>query len=193
MWVFYCAVAALFFWSFSFPTSAVLNTQSIFPTFSVLQVALVGITRRLEVRNRTVRISIKLTLVLVHYFHTVQIIFTQNFSFSCIIYLSHTKILFQLTHMLWVTSPFCFASPIQSKALIPLQTEAHPETKQRVLTNYMFPQQPRSDEGKTSSAVPTQAGAVLVQVVEIKEREGFQMWFFVWVSLFWHVKSAVHT
>uniref|UniRef100_A0A669PZZ0 Leucine-rich repeat-containing protein 7 n=1 Tax=Phasianus colchicus TaxID=9054 RepID=A0A669PZZ0_PHACC len=34
----------------------------------------------------------------------------------------------------------------QSKALIPLQTEAHPETKQRVLTNYMFPQQPRSDE-----------------------------------------------
>lgn len=37
---------------------------------------------------------------------------------------------------------------IQSKALIPLQTEAHPETKQRVLTNYMFPQQPRHDEGK---------------------------------------------
>ncbi|NXC16267.1 LRRC7 protein, partial [Corythaeola cristata] len=35
---------------------------------------------------------------------------------------------------------------LQSKALIPLQTEAHPETKQRVLTNYMFPQQPRSDE-----------------------------------------------
>ncbi|XP_063137260.1 leucine-rich repeat-containing protein 7 isoform X10 [Rattus norvegicus] len=34
----------------------------------------------------------------------------------------------------------------QSKALIPLQTEAHPETKQRVLTNYMFPQQPRGDE-----------------------------------------------
>uniref|UniRef100_H2ZSV2 Leucine rich repeat containing 7 n=1 Tax=Latimeria chalumnae TaxID=7897 RepID=H2ZSV2_LATCH len=34
----------------------------------------------------------------------------------------------------------------QSKALIPLQTEAHPETKQRVLTNYMFPQQPRNDE-----------------------------------------------
>lgn len=114
MWVFYCAVAALFFWSFSFPTSAVLNTQSIFPTFSVLQVALVGITRRLEVRNRTVRISIKLTLVLVHYFHTVQIIFTQNFSFSCIIYLSHTKILFQLTHMLWVTSPlFCLSYTVQ--------------------------------------------------------------------------------
>lgn len=86
----------------------------------------------------------------------------------------------------------CFASPLQSKALIPLQTEAHPETKQRVLTNYMFPQQPRSDEGKTSSAVPTQAGTVLVQVVEIKEREGFQMWFFVRVSLFWHVKPAVH-
>ena len=38
----------------------------------------------------------------------------------------------------------------QSKALIPLQTEAHPETKQRVLTNYMFPQQPRGDEGKHS-------------------------------------------
>ncbi|XP_040216654.1 leucine-rich repeat-containing protein 7 isoform X2 [Rana temporaria] len=34
----------------------------------------------------------------------------------------------------------------QSKALIPLQTEAHPDTKQRVLTNYMFPQQPRGDE-----------------------------------------------
>ncbi|XP_041064354.1 leucine-rich repeat-containing protein 7 isoform X2 [Carcharodon carcharias] len=34
----------------------------------------------------------------------------------------------------------------QSKALIPLQTESHPETKQRVLTNYMFPQQPRNDE-----------------------------------------------
>ncbi|XP_036409975.1 leucine-rich repeat-containing protein 7-like isoform X2 [Megalops cyprinoides] len=34
----------------------------------------------------------------------------------------------------------------QSKALIPLQSEAHPETKQRVLTNYMFPQQPRRDE-----------------------------------------------
>uniref|UniRef100_A0A673CAQ9 Leucine rich repeat containing 7 n=1 Tax=Sphaeramia orbicularis TaxID=375764 RepID=A0A673CAQ9_9TELE len=37
----------------------------------------------------------------------------------------------------------------QSKALIPLQTEAHPETKQKVLTNYMFPQQPRHDEGKS--------------------------------------------
>lgn len=36
---------------------------------------------------------------------------------------------------------------LQSKALIPLQTEAHPETKQKVLTNYMFPQQPRHDEG----------------------------------------------
>uniref|UniRef100_A0A8C9TL30 Leucine rich repeat containing 7 n=1 Tax=Scleropages formosus TaxID=113540 RepID=A0A8C9TL30_SCLFO len=34
----------------------------------------------------------------------------------------------------------------QSKALIPLQSEANPETKQRVLTNYMFPQQPRHDE-----------------------------------------------
>ncbi|KAJ8273983.1 hypothetical protein COCON_G00086080 [Conger conger] len=34
----------------------------------------------------------------------------------------------------------------QSKALIPLQSEANPETKQRVLTNYMFPQQPRRDE-----------------------------------------------
>ncbi|OXB82183.1 UNVERIFIED_CONTAM: hypothetical protein H355_009062 [Colinus virginianus] len=44
---------------------------------------------------------------------------------------------------------YCFELiPIlqKSKALIPLQTEAHPETKQRVLTNYMFPQQPRSDE-----------------------------------------------
>ncbi|XP_078263493.1 leucine-rich repeat-containing protein 7 isoform X3 [Rhinoraja longicauda] len=52
--------------------------------------------------------------------------------------------------------PFSFAklkelaalwlSDNQSKALIPLQTESHPETKQRVLTNYMFPQQPRNDE-----------------------------------------------
>lgn len=53
----------------------------------------------------------------------------------------------------------CFAFPTQSKALIPLQTEAHPETKQRVLTNYMFPQQPRSDEGNTPSAVPLEAAA----------------------------------
>lgn len=45
-----------------------------------------------------------------------------------------------------------FSHSLQSKALIPLQTEAHPETKQRVLTNYMFPQQPRSDEGKTPAA-----------------------------------------
>lgn len=65
----------------------------------------------------------------------------------------------------------CFAFPVQSKALIPLQTEAHPETKQRVLTNYMFPQQPRSDEGKTLSAVPAKAGATLV-LVEKKQREG---------------------
>ncbi|XP_073810335.1 leucine-rich repeat-containing protein 7 isoform X39 [Danio rerio] len=46
----------------------------------------------------------------------------------------------------------------QSKALIPLQTEAHPETKQRVLTNYMFPQQPRHDEdyqSDTDSFNPT--------------------------------------
>uniref|UniRef100_A0A8C8GAX3 Leucine-rich repeat-containing protein 7 n=1 Tax=Oncorhynchus tshawytscha TaxID=74940 RepID=A0A8C8GAX3_ONCTS len=40
----------------------------------------------------------------------------------------------------------------QSKALIPLQTEAHPETKQRVLTNYMFPQQPRHDEDYQSDS-----------------------------------------
>lgn len=45
-----------------------------------------------------------------------------------------------------------FSRSLQSKALIPLQTEAHPETKQRVLTNYMFPQQPRSDEGKIPAA-----------------------------------------
>ncbi|XP_075688944.1 leucine-rich repeat-containing protein 7 isoform X8 [Rhinoderma darwinii] len=46
----------------------------------------------------------------------------------------------------------------QSKALIPLQTEAHPDTKQRVLTNYMFPQQPRGDEdfqSDTDSFNPT--------------------------------------
>ena len=41
----------------------------------------------------------------------------------------------------------CACVCLQSKALIPLQTEAHPETKQKVLTNYMFPQQPRHDEG----------------------------------------------
>ncbi|KAJ8377826.1 hypothetical protein AAFF_G00251450 [Aldrovandia affinis] len=40
----------------------------------------------------------------------------------------------------------------QSKALIPLQSEAHPETKQRVLTNYMFPQQPRRDEDYQSDS-----------------------------------------
>ncbi|XP_066522048.1 leucine-rich repeat-containing protein 7 isoform X5 [Hoplias malabaricus] len=40
----------------------------------------------------------------------------------------------------------------QSKALIPLQTEAQPETKQRVLTNYMFPQQPRHDEDYQSDS-----------------------------------------
>ncbi|XP_056271002.1 leucine-rich repeat-containing protein 7 [Pseudoliparis swirei] len=40
----------------------------------------------------------------------------------------------------------------QSKALIPLQTEAHPETKQKVLTNYMFPQQPRQDEDYQSDS-----------------------------------------
>lgn len=47
----------------------------------------------------------------------------------------------------FLTGAHCF----QSKALIPLQTEAHPETKQRVLTNYMFPQQPRGDEGRLSA------------------------------------------
>ncbi|KAG9350880.1 hypothetical protein JZ751_024769 [Albula glossodonta] len=41
---------------------------------------------------------------------------------------------------------------VPSKALIPLQTEAHPETKQRVLTNYMFPQQPRHDEDYQSDS-----------------------------------------
>uniref|UniRef100_A0A3P9H882 Leucine rich repeat containing 7 n=1 Tax=Oryzias latipes TaxID=8090 RepID=A0A3P9H882_ORYLA len=41
---------------------------------------------------------------------------------------------------------------LQSKALIPLQTEAHPETKQKVLTNYMFPQQPRHDEDYQSDS-----------------------------------------
>ncbi|MFT7801589.1 leucine-rich repeat-containing protein 7-like [Arapaima gigas] len=40
----------------------------------------------------------------------------------------------------------------QSKALIPLQSEANPETKQRVLTNYMFPQQPRHDEDYQSDS-----------------------------------------
>ncbi|XP_051929261.1 leucine-rich repeat-containing protein 7 isoform X5 [Hippocampus zosterae] len=40
----------------------------------------------------------------------------------------------------------------QSKALIPLQTEAHPDTKQKVLTNYMFPQQPRHDEDYQSDS-----------------------------------------
>uniref|UniRef100_A0A674D6J6 Leucine rich repeat containing 7 n=1 Tax=Salmo trutta TaxID=8032 RepID=A0A674D6J6_SALTR len=59
-------------------------------------------------------------------------------------------------------SPFTFTklkdlaalwlSDNQSKALIPLQTEAHPETKQRVLTNYMFPQQPRHDEDYQSDS-----------------------------------------
>ncbi|XP_048844464.1 leucine-rich repeat-containing protein 7-like isoform X1 [Brienomyrus brachyistius] len=46
----------------------------------------------------------------------------------------------------------------QSKALIPLQSEANPETNQRVLTNYMFPQQPRHEEdyqSDTDSFNPT--------------------------------------
>ncbi|XP_077203384.1 erbin isoform X3 [Paroedura picta] len=34
----------------------------------------------------------------------------------------------------------------QSKPLIPLQKEADPETQKTVLTNYMFPQQPRSED-----------------------------------------------
>nr|XP_048707843.1 erbin isoform X5 [Caretta caretta] len=34
----------------------------------------------------------------------------------------------------------------QSKPLIPLQKEVHPETQKTVLTNYMFPQQPRSED-----------------------------------------------
>ncbi|XP_076159796.1 erbin isoform X2 [Alosa pseudoharengus] len=34
----------------------------------------------------------------------------------------------------------------QSKALIPLQKEEDPETQKTVLTNYMFPQQPRAEE-----------------------------------------------
>lgn len=48
-----------------------------------------------------------------------------------------------------LSRPICLSVRLclQSKALIPLQTEAHPETKQKVLTNYMFPQQPRHDEG----------------------------------------------
>lgn len=65
-----------------------------------------------------------------------------------------------------------FAFPVQSKALIPLQTEAHPETKQRVLTNYMFPQQPRGDEGKSPPAGPAKAGAVLVRIAERKAEGG---------------------
>ncbi|KAG8598738.1 hypothetical protein GDO81_002720 [Engystomops pustulosus] len=34
----------------------------------------------------------------------------------------------------------------QSKPLIPLQKESDPDTKKTVLTNYMFPQQPRTDD-----------------------------------------------
>jgi len=89
----------------------------------------------------------------------------------------------------------CFAPPAQSKALIPLQTEAHPETKQRVLTNYMFPQQPRGDEGKTPSAVPAKAGAGLVQIAEKKTTEGGRGRGCRCGSggehLLWHVKPAV--
>uniref|UniRef100_UPI00358E7156 leucine-rich repeat-containing protein 7-like n=1 Tax=Myxine glutinosa TaxID=7769 RepID=UPI00358E7156 len=40
----------------------------------------------------------------------------------------------------------------QSKPLIPLQTEVDPESQQRVLTNYMFPQQPRAEEDYTSES-----------------------------------------
>uniref|UniRef100_A0A8C4N4K0 PDZ domain-containing protein n=2 Tax=Eptatretus burgeri TaxID=7764 RepID=A0A8C4N4K0_EPTBU len=58
--------------------------------------------------------------------------------------------------------PFSFAmlkdlaalwlSDNQSKPLIPLQTEVDPESQQRVLTNYMFPQQPRAEEDYTSES-----------------------------------------
>lgn len=56
-----------------------------------------------------------------------------------------------LRKKLYIYSSLLFCLFFQSKALIPLQTEAHPETKQKVLTNYMFPQQPRHDEGMNMS------------------------------------------
>uniref|UniRef100_UPI00358F3A4F erbin isoform X2 n=1 Tax=Myxine glutinosa TaxID=7769 RepID=UPI00358F3A4F len=39
----------------------------------------------------------------------------------------------------------------QSKSLIPLQTEERPDTGEKVLTNYMFPQQPRREETERKS------------------------------------------
>ncbi|XP_064295411.1 erbin isoform X9 [Phalacrocorax carbo] len=39
----------------------------------------------------------------------------------------------------------------QSKPLIPLQKEADPDTQKTVLTNYMFPQQPRTEDAKGES------------------------------------------
>lgn len=44
------------------------------------------------------------------------------------------------------TDVYSVLLPFQSKALIPLQKEEDPETQKTVLTNYMFPQQPRTEE-----------------------------------------------
>uniref|UniRef100_A0A669PZV8 Leucine-rich repeat-containing protein 7 n=1 Tax=Phasianus colchicus TaxID=9054 RepID=A0A669PZV8_PHACC len=91
----------------------------------------------------------------------------------------------------------------QSKALIPLQTEAHPETKQRVLTNYMFPQQPRSDEdfqSDSDSFNPTlweeqrqQRMTVAFEFEEKKEEEENPGKVKVWVFLFYFCIHILET
>lgn len=59
---------------------------------------------------------------------------------------------------------------LQSKALIPLQSEANPETNQRVLTNYMFPQQPRHEDGRLWSCGGSGGG-------DLRESVSRPLWF----------------
>lgn len=48
--------------------------------------------------------------------------------------------------LLQITDPVLFFVFLQSKPLIPLQKEEDPETHKTVLTNYMFPQQTRTED-----------------------------------------------
>ncbi|XP_060136244.1 erbin isoform X1 [Zootoca vivipara] len=62
-----------------------------------------------------------------------------NLSDNRLKYLPYTFTKLQQLTAMWL-------SDNQSKPLIPLQKEVDPETQKTVLTNYMFPQQPRSEE-----------------------------------------------
>lgn len=81
------------------------------------------------------------------------------------------------------TKPTFFV--LQSKPLIPLQKEEDPETHKTVLTNYMFPQQIRTDDceycafSKTEflltdlqTALVSDTGLLNVDVVGLKEITG---------------------